>query len=124
MDTESPTSQSIKWFTIWEAPAVLQAPFTATYADLDTRELWLYLVDEAATGMTYFDESDTASRDVLITMKLLCPTLWCGDYFPRDIGHGTHTGLDIILPQNTPIVSFTDGEVIRIKARNGTTKDE
>jgi hypothetical protein len=57
-------------------------------------------------------------------LKLLCPTLRCCDYFLWNVWHGNHTWIDIILPQNTPIISFTEGEVIRIKTRDGVSKNE
>lgn len=37
---------------------------------------------------------------------------------------GTHHGVDLILPKNTPIVSFIDGKVVRIKKWDGKKKNE
>lgn len=124
MDVEFSSSQTIQRFSVWEALATLQVPFTTTYEDLDVRNLWTFLVDESPTGSTYFGGRDTPTIDVLVAMKLLCPTLRCCDYFSWNVWHGTHTGIDIILPQNTPIISFTDGEVVRIKTRDGVSKNE
>ncbi|NCQ82351.1 hypothetical protein GW750_06190 [bacterium] len=46
------------------------------------------------------------------------------DYFFWNVGAGTHHGVDIILPQHTPIVSRTNGVVTRVKKRDGFSKNE
>lgn len=52
------------------------------------------------------------------------PTPRTSDYFFWNIEQGTHTGIDILMPQGTPIPSFTAGKVVRIKHRDGVKKDE
>jgi hypothetical protein len=39
MDIEFTSPGTVKWFSVWEALATLQAPFSITYADLDARNL-------------------------------------------------------------------------------------
>ncbi len=60
----------------------------------------------------------------LVSAKLLLPTLRTCDYFFWNVGAGTHHGVDIILPQHTPIVSRTNGVVTRVKKRDGFSKNE
>lgn len=45
-------------------------------------------------------------------------------YFFWDVTQGTHTGLDILAPQGTPITSYTAGTVVRVKQWDGTTNNE
>lgn len=61
---------------------------------------------------------------VLQQAKLLLPTLWNCQYFSWETGKGTHHGVDIILPMGTPILSFSEGTVTKVKERDGVTKNE
>lgn len=75
-------------------------------ASLDARRIWVNYQQE------------------LVQTKLLLPTLRTCDYFMRNIGKWTHHGIDILLPKNTPIVSFDSWVVTKIKKRDGKKKDE
>ena len=79
------------------------------HTDLSNKSTWL--------------EHIPTQHDALIALKLLLPTLRTCTYFYRDRGGGTHNGIDLILPLGTPIPSFTDGKVTRIKKRDGLKKD-
>jgi len=63
-------------------------------------------------------------KQALVALKLLCPTLDQCEYFFRNQGHGNHIGIDIIMPQHTPITSMTNGTVIKIKQWDGVTANE
>jgi hypothetical protein len=104
--------------------ATVQDPFVKTYANLDARNLWVFIANNSLTGTQFHNGNNLPTHEVLIALKLLCPTLWCCDYFSWNIWQGTHTWIDIMLPKNTPITSFTDGKVVRIKTRDWVSKNE
>lgn len=124
MDVEFDGSQMSHWFAVWEFFATMQHPFTTEYADVDVRKLTEFLQSHTPQGSRLFAGQDITKKDLLIACKLLSPTLRCCDYFFWNVGEGTHTGVDIMLPHRTPILSFTDGEVIRTKQWDGTTLNE
>jgi len=124
MNKEFSSDEPVDRFSIRELFAVLQNPFTGTYADLDARTLPDFLQNEAPTGNHLFNGTQNSKKDLLVALKLLCPSLWCCDYFFWNVWKWTHTGVDIILPQNTPIISFTDWKVVRIKTWDWSAKDE
>ncbi len=113
-----------QWFSIRELFATLQAPFSKTYGDLDARKLSEFLQHDKPEDMTYFNGEYKPTHELITAMKLVCPTVWCCDYFLRNEWHWTHTGVDIILPKGTPIISFTDWVVVRTKTWDGISKNE
>lgn len=124
MDNEFTSDQSAVRISIWEALAALQNPFVEEHSSLDARNLWLFLSQESNSWKIYFNKQNIDKSEVLVALKLLCPTLRCCEYFYWNIWQGTHAGIDIMLPKNTPIMSFTDGKVIRIKTRDWVSKNE
>ena len=60
----------------------------------------------------------------IIASKVLYTTWFTCEYGLWKHGTWNHHGIDIILPKNTPIESFSDGEVVRIKNWDGVKKDE
>lgn len=63
------------------------------------------------------------TKDLLVASKLLVPTLWSCSYFWWNIGKGTHNGIDILMPQGTPIASFSGWVVHKVQKRDGKKKD-
>ncbi len=98
--------------------------FVQRYANWDVRKLGEYLDTIGGDETIMFAWSTRKLRDVVIAVKLLMPTLWTCDYFFWDEEQGTHTGIDIIMPQGTPIASISEWKVVRIKERDGQKKDE
>ena len=93
------------------------------FALLDARKLWTDLQVPATEKIQVWNVTMKLS-DFIIACKLLIPSLWTCDYFFWNITKGTHTGIDIILPKLTPLMSFTSGKVTRIKTRDGVTSNE
>jgi len=83
------------------------------YRTLDARKLW-----------NKENNNKNPEDKFLIATKLLMPSLRTCDYFFRNQKEWTHCGIDIILPQGTPIPSFSEWKVIRIKKRDWQKKDE
>lgn len=94
------------------------------YARIDSRDLKWYIERSDLQKQVLFGGKRRKLADVLIASKLLLPTLWTCNYNFWDQGKASHGGIDIVLPQWTPIISFEDGDVVRNKKWDGETKDE
>lgn len=103
---------------------VMTPEFVKRFAQVDARALGQYLQYEDLSESVEFGGKYRGLADVLVAVKLLMPSLWTCEYFLWQGGKGNHTGIDIILPKGTPIVSFSSGKVVRIKERDGQKKDE
>ena len=111
---------------IWDFLDVLQADFVERFSHVDARKLGVYVSmnDHELGGTCEIGRQQCTLSDGLVAMKLGAPTLYTCPYFSRDEGTWEHIGIDIIMPKNTPIVSFSDWEVVRVKHRNGDPKNE
>lgn len=103
---------------------ILNTEFVSRYSDLDTRKLWEYFANKTLNQMIPFGWTNKKLQDIIIAVKLLLPTMRACDYFLRNCKKNTHGWLDVIMPRGTPILSFSDGVVTRIKQRDGVKKDE
>lgn len=103
---------------------ILTESFVNNYASLDVRKLDEYFQNKSLNQNISFGWSNKKLQEVIIAIKLLMPTLWACEYFLRNCKNWTHTWIDIILPKDTPIPSFGDWIVTRIKNRDGIKKDE
>lgn len=102
---------------------VMRPWFVKRFASLDARRLWTDLTVPATEKVTMWWKQYSL-QEIVIASKLLIPSLRTTDYFFWNEAQGTHTGIDIILPKWTPILSFTSGKVTRIKQRDGVTQNE
>jgi len=62
--------------------------------------------------------------NIVVALKLLMPSLWICDEFLWNRGVGTNTWIDIVLPKGTPIPSFSNGKVVRVKKWDWVSQDE
>lgn len=111
------------WLDFWNVISVLRPGLIWRFANLDARKLWTDLNVPSSEKLRIWTE-DYALKDAMIALKLLLPTLWACEYFFRNVKEWTHLGIDLLLPQWTPLPSFSAGKVTRIKTRDGTTKNE
>lgn len=109
---------------IWDFFEVFQHDFIERFAEIDARKLWAYLISHQLTWTCEMWNVQCDLDDGLVACKLMCPTLHQCQYFSWKWWHGEHVGIDIILPKNTPIWSFCDGEVVRVKHRDGNPTNE
>lgn len=103
---------------------LLTPEFVAKYAEVDARGLGNYLEYNNLSETIAFAGKFKSLEDVLVASKLLMPSLWTCDYFLWNWWSWTHTGIDILLPKGTPILSISWWKVVRIKERDGEKKDE
>lgn len=103
---------------------ILTENFVSNYASLDARQLTEYFQNKALNEAIPFGTTNKKLKEVIVAIKLLMPTLRTCEYFLWNCKSGTHSGIDIIMPKWTPIPSFSDGVVTRIKQRDGVKKDE
>lgn len=97
--------------------------FRTRFANLDARKLSTDLSVWGSETIT-IGWKVVKLRECIIAIKLCLPSLWVCDYFFWNVGDGTHTGIDIIMPKWTPILAFQWGKVTRIKQRDGVTNNE
>ena len=102
----------------------LDTDFVGRFSAVDTRQLSTYVDTETLTWTCHFWDVSCTLEQGLIACKLGCPTLHACEYFFWNTGEGSHRGIDLIMPQWAPITSFSDGEVVRIKHRDGSTNNE
>lgn len=67
---------------------------------------------------------EETQQTMLMACKYLMPTLWNCEYFIWKAGSGKHHWIDLILPKWTPLPSFVDGEVVKVKSWDWKTKNE
>lgn len=103
---------------------ILTEGFVINYANLDARKLAEYFQNKTLNEMIPFGGTSKRLQDVIIAIKLLMPTLRACDYFLWNCKNSTHGGIDIIMPKWTPIPSFSDWVVTRIKERDWVKQDE
>lgn len=103
---------------------ILTESFVSNYASLDARQLTEYFQNKALNEAIPFGSTNKKLKEVIVAIKLLMPTLRACEYFLWNCKNGTHSGIDIIMPRWTPIPSFSDWVVTRIKQRDGIKKDE
>lgn len=103
---------------------VLTESFVNNYASLDARHLTTYFQNKALNEMIPFGWWSKKLQEVIVAIKLLMPTLRACEYFLWNCKTWTHGWIDIIMPQWTPITSFSDWIVTRIKEWDWIKKDE
>ncbi len=103
---------------------VLTDGFVSNYASLDARQLTSYFQNKVLNEMIPFGWTNKKLQEVIVAIKLLMPTLRACEYFFWNCKNGTHGWIDIIMPKWTPIPSFSDWIVTRIKLRDWIKKDE
>ena len=103
---------------------ILTEDFVNNYSSLDARWLTTYFQNKTLNEMIPFGWTTKRLQDVIIAIKLLMPTLRTCDYFFWDCKNGTHWWIDIIMPKSTPITSFSDWVVTRVKERDWVKQDE
>ena len=103
---------------------VLTESFVCNYASLDARQLTAYFQNKALNEMIPFGGTNKRLQDVIVAIKLLMPTLWACEYFLWNCKTWTHWWIDIIMPKWTPITSFSDWVVTRIKEWDWVKQDE
>ena len=112
---------SYNWVDMKYILRIMNKDFIEKFANVDARELGTYVQGnkDALESMPPVAIGDNfkSFEEVLISIKLLMPSLWNCNYFVWDIGEGKHHGIDIILPQWTPIESFTKWEVIKAEEK-------
>gem|GEM_PF-2504246 len=91
------------WVDMKHILRIMNKDFMKKFADVDVRELGTYVQEnkdnlESMPPVAMGDNFKTF-EEVLISIKLLMPSLWSCNYFVWDIGEGKHHGIDIILPQ-------------------------
>ncbi len=109
------------WVDIRNVFRIINDDFIQKFAKVDARELGNYIqqnkdILETMPPVAIGDNFKTF-EEILIATKLWMPTLWNCNYFFWDIGEWTHHGIDIILPQWTPIESFSKWEVIKAEKK-------
>jgi hypothetical protein len=72
--------------------------FRTRFANLDARKLATDLSVGANETIT-IGGNVMKLRECIIAIKLGLPSLWVCDYFFWNVGDGTHTGIDIIMPK-------------------------
>lgn len=112
------------WLPLADVIRLLFVPaFRERFAGVDARRLGTDLsVGDAETVLLW--GKTVKLRGCIIAIKLLFPTLRCCEYFFWNVGQGTHTGVDIILPKSMPLPALQTGKVVRIKLWDGVTKNE
>lgn len=103
--------------------------FIQKYKSVDVRKVWDYISQNKATdsflNSTFdLDGKNYSWAEVLTAIKLLMPTLWSCNYFVWDVWAWTHHGVDVLLPQWTPLPAFQAWKVVKIKQWDGAKKDE
>lgn len=93
------------------------------FARLDARNLYQGLSVWAQEVVMIWGRQ-VPLEEALCAIKLVMPSLWMCDYFFWNVWQGTHTWIDIILPEDTPILSYAPWQVTRVKHRDGVTKNE
>lgn len=103
---------------------LLTPTFVQQYAQVDARTIGDYINQHDLLQPIDFNGEQIMLEEFLIAAKLLLPTMWSSDYFLWNAGEGSHSGIDIMLPKGTPILSFSEGKVVRVKKRDGEKNDE
>jgi hypothetical protein len=111
-------------FSLSDFFEVFTENFVNNYSFLDARDLWNYFTNKSLNEIISFGWSKKKLQDIIIALKLLMPTLWTCEYFLWNCKKWTHSWIDILLPKWTPILSFSDGVVSRIKQWDWVKKDE
>lgn len=112
------------WWSLTDVVRLLCVEsFRMRFASLDARKISTDLNVWNSEMITIWWKN-IKLRDCVTALKLALPSLRVCDYFFWNVWSGTHTGIDIILPKNTPIPAFQWGKVTRIKTWNGQSNTE
>lgn len=122
-------SQIWNWIEFKKIISMMDEDFVNMFAWLDARKIWNpaefnKYTDGMETKVNIWLENPVDFNDFLISLKLWLPSLWTCDYFFRNVWSGLHHGIDIILPKWTPLPSFVDWVVVRVKSWDWYTKNE
>lgn len=111
--------------SFWDIIAFMQPSFIQQFATLDARQISAYITNHHLQKKVTIGTKQITTTEALVALKLMMPTLYDCDYFLRNQWVGQeHVWVDIMMPRGTPIMSFTTGEVVRIKHRDGSAKNE
>jgi len=97
--------------------------FIKKYSQLDSRKLWSDIPTNTNNKIK-LNNKEISEKEFIIAVKLLMPTIRKSEYFLWNEWVWSHWWIDIILPQWTPIPSFSEWKVVRIKQRDWIKKDE
>ena len=111
--------------SFWDIIEFMQPSFRTQFAWLDARQISAYIADHQLQKKVTIGNKQMTTTEALVALKLLLPTLHACDYFFwNEDNWKEHVGIDIMMPRGTPILSYTTGEVVRIKTWDGVAKNE
>ena len=121
-------NKTMDWIELKDILSVLSDEFVAKYASVNSCRLWDYVntcsAELSNQTVSLWGDRFVSLEDFIVLVKLAMPTLWTCSYFTWDVWNWSHHGIDIMLPKGTPLTSFVDGTVDRIKSWDGVKKNE
>ncbi|UFX82563.1 M23 family metallopeptidase [Candidatus Absconditicoccus praedator] len=112
------------WINLEVFLTFLNKEFIKNFENIDMRSINKILSEREKENIsrTHNGKIIQTYKNLLISCKLLIPTLWTSENFKRNMGKGISHGIQINLPKGTPISSFCNGKVIQKTTRKGSRK--
>lgn len=126
---EKPYNQSDpnSWHDFKDILSVLTPEFIKKYENVSWQKVGQFISENKwnlKQSIVLPSWKQISTEQALVACKYMFPTLWHCDYFYWKIWWWKHHGIDIMLPKWTPLPAFVDWEIVRVKMRDGKSKNE